>query len=127
MVIIFHSFVDGCSRLVTGIRAHNNNRADTVLDLFLESVEEHGLPSRVRGDPGTENVLVCQYMEEVRGIGRGSYIWGRYMLNALTLYNDNTDVGAYTMYELRDFGEILHLGLAPSGSYSFKGSRLTTD
>lgn len=126
-MIIFHSFIDGCSRLVTGIRAHNNNRADTVLDLFLDSVEEHGLPSRVRGDHGTENVLVCQYMEEMRGIGRGSYIWGRYMLNALTLYTYNIDIGVCTMFELSDFGEILHLGLAPSGSYSFKGLRLTTD
>ena len=126
-MIIFHSFVDGCSRLVTGIRAHNNNRADTVLDLFLDSVEEHRLPSQVRGDHGTENVLVCQYMEEMRGIGRGSYIWGRYMLNALTLYTYNIDIGVCTMFELSDFGEILHLGLAPSGSYSFKGLRLTTD
>lgn len=35
------------------------------------------MPSRTRGDHGTENLLVAQYMEEMRGIERGSYIWGR--------------------------------------------------
>lgn len=65
------------SRLVTGIRVSNNNRAMTVLDLFHEAVETHGLPSRVRGDHGTENILVAIMMETERGIERGSYIWGR--------------------------------------------------
>lgn len=63
---------------MTGIRASNNNRAQTVLDLFMEVVEEHGLPSRVRGDHGTENLLVAAFMESTRGVARGSYIWGRW-------------------------------------------------
>lgn len=75
--IVIHCFIDGKSRYVTGIRAHNNNRAKTVVDLFLEAVDTHGLPSRVRGDHGTENVLVAACMEERRGVERGSYIWGR--------------------------------------------------
>ena len=75
--IVFHAFIDGFSRFVTGIRASNNNRSETVLNLFLDIIEEHGLPSRVRGDHGTENLLVAAYMEEARGLGRGSYIWGR--------------------------------------------------
>ena len=48
-----------------------------MLDLFLGLIEVHGLPSRVRGDHGVENLLVAAYMGEVRGEGRGSYIWGR--------------------------------------------------
>ena len=75
--IVIHAFIDGFSRFVTGIRASNNNRSQTVLDLFLDLVAEHGLPSRVRGDHGTENLLVAAHMEYTRGVERGSYIWGR--------------------------------------------------
>ncbi|KAF7364508.1 hypothetical protein MVEN_00319500 [Mycena venus] len=79
--IVIHGFVDGKSQFVTTIHASNNNRADTVLDVFLCAVAEHGLPSRMRGDHGTENVLVAAYMEENRGVVRGSYIWGRSVHN----------------------------------------------
>lgn len=75
--IVFHGFIDGFSRLVTGIRASNNNRSQTVLDLFMDAIGTYGLPSRVRGDHGIENLLVAVYMEETLGIERGSYIWGR--------------------------------------------------
>jgi hypothetical protein len=75
--IVIHCFIDGFSRLVTGIHAVGNNRAETVLNLFMHAIAKHGLPSRVRGDHGTENLRVAEYMEAVRGIGRGSYIWGR--------------------------------------------------
>lgn len=75
--IVIHAFIDGFSRYVMGIRASNNNRATTVLELFEDITQEHGYPSRVRGDHGTENLYVAARMEEVRGSGRGSYIWGR--------------------------------------------------
>ena len=74
---VIHGFIDGKSRFITGIRCSTNNRAATVLDLFLEAVNKHGLPSRVRGDHGTENVRVAAYMIQERGDARGSYIWGR--------------------------------------------------
>ncbi|KIO19209.1 hypothetical protein M407DRAFT_48023, partial [Tulasnella calospora MUT 4182] len=35
----------------------------------------------VRGDHGTENIEVAAFMEEYRGQGRGSYIWGRSVHN----------------------------------------------
>ena len=53
------------------------NHAETVGDLFEDTCEVFGYPSRVCGDHGTENVYVAAHMEEVRGTGRGSYIWGR--------------------------------------------------
>ncbi len=36
--IVIHCFIDGFSRYILGIRAHNNNRAQTVLDFFLTEV-----------------------------------------------------------------------------------------
>ena len=80
---MIHCFIDGFSRYVTGIRVHTNNRAETVLTLFLETVNLHGIPSRVRGDHGGENIRVAEWMEEHRGPGRGSYIWGRCVITRI--------------------------------------------
>ncbi|KAF7325542.1 hypothetical protein MKEN_00403600 [Mycena kentingensis (nom. inval.)] len=79
--IVIHGFIDGYSRLITGLRASNNNRAQTVLELFLDAARTYGVPSRLRGDHGGENLHVAAWMEVYRGIGRGSYIWGRSIHN----------------------------------------------
>ena len=50
------------------------NKADTVLSLFQNGVEQWGLPSRVRCDYDMENFYVGQYMIDHRGEGRGSII-----------------------------------------------------
>lgn len=75
--IVIHGFIDGYSRLITALRAHNNNRAQTVLDLFLSAIAQFAVPSRVRGDHGLENLFVAAWMEQHMGFRRGSYIWGR--------------------------------------------------
>ncbi|KAF7366284.1 hypothetical protein MSAN_00884600 [Mycena sanguinolenta] len=74
--IVIHCFIDGWTRFIVGIRASTNNRSTTVLDLFEQAAALHGWPSCVRGDHGVENVKVAERMEQVRGPGRGSYIWG---------------------------------------------------
>ena len=75
--IVMHGFIDGYSRLITALRASSNNRAETVLELFLQACAQYGVPSRVRGDHGVENLQVAAWMNAYRGEQRGSYIWGR--------------------------------------------------
>ena len=60
---VTHAFIDGYSRLLVGIRVRDNNRAASVLELFLQATRRHGVPSRVRGDHGTENLEVAAWME----------------------------------------------------------------
>ncbi|PPQ86826.1 hypothetical protein CVT25_012657 [Psilocybe cyanescens] len=57
-------FIDGFTRFVPDIRAHDNNHAKTVLAFFEELIETHGLPRRVRGNYSGENILVIEYMED---------------------------------------------------------------
>ena len=61
------------------MQAAGNNRSETVLQLFTEAVGRLGLPNRVRGDRGGENVGVSRFMTEhpLGGPGRGSFIAGR--------------------------------------------------
>ena len=57
------------------LRCSNNNLSQTVLELFLRTIENDAFwPSRIRVDYGVENVQVCDAMVEVRGEGRGSFV-----------------------------------------------------
>ena len=79
--IVIHGCIDGYSRMITFLGASNNNRAATVLNLFMDAVMQYGVPSRVRCDHGGENNDVCTFMEVYRGEGRGSAIRGRSVHN----------------------------------------------
>ena len=74
---MIHGFINGYSQLITGLCASDNNLGDTVLNLFLTAARTYGVPSRIRGDHGVENILLAAWMELYRGGQRGSYIWGR--------------------------------------------------
>ena len=62
--------------MVTYLSCSDNNRASTVLQLFLESVRQFGFPSRIRSDHGLENVEVATPMIQQMGTNRGSHITG---------------------------------------------------
>ena len=68
--------IDGYSRCIVYLRCSTNNRASTVCSLFSEACQIWGMPSRVRGDHGGENVLVADMMTEHHGLNRASFITG---------------------------------------------------
>lgn len=114
--IVIHGFIDGYSRLIVGLRAHNNNTGAAVLNLFLDGARQYGIPARLRGDHGTENILVAAWMEEFMGILRGSYIWGR-PVPIFRICGQYTDLypGAFIMSASNVFGLILQPKLVPRG------------
>ncbi|KAG8956037.1 hypothetical protein FRC03_011022 [Tulasnella sp. 419] len=73
---VIHGFIDGYCRTITAIKVHSNNRAQTVLSLFYDAIHHYGVPSRIRGDRGGENIEVAKWMLNHRGRHRASFIWG---------------------------------------------------
>ena len=76
--IVVHGCIDGFSRRIMFLRCNSNNRAETVLNLFLDAINRDGnlWPSRIRVDKDVENVLVCDAMVQAWGEGRGRFTAG---------------------------------------------------
>ena len=64
---------------ITGLKVSFNNKASTVLSLFLTSIEAYGVPSCMHGDRGGENVEVLVWMIKHCGLRRASFMWGSYV------------------------------------------------
>lgn len=60
--IVVHGAIDGYSRVVVFLKASTNNKASTVLELFLAATQAFHYPRRIRTDFGTENVDVAREM-----------------------------------------------------------------
>ncbi len=60
--LVFHGAIDGYSRLITFLCFTSNNRAQTVLCLFVNAIQMYGLLMRVRCDKGVENYDVAIYV-----------------------------------------------------------------
>ena len=71
---VIHCCIDGYSRVITSLLCATNNLAATALEGFLSGVSKYGLPSRVRGDRGSENNDIERYVNRERG--PKSYIRG---------------------------------------------------
>lgn len=97
--------------LITYLQASDNNRANTVLNLFLEATNDHGWPSRFRSDKGGENVDVARAMLKVRGTGRESHIAGSSVHNQHIerLWNDTCRCVCHSFYSL--FYEMEEIGV----------------
>ena len=62
--IVIHGFIDGYSCLITGLHVSDNNWGESVFDLFCHAAWVYGVPSQLRGNHGTENIVVATWMEE---------------------------------------------------------------
>ena len=76
-----HGVIDGYSRLVVFLRCSSNNRAATVVNLFLSATIEFYWLQRVRTEKGEENSEVARLMAEKRREGRGSIFQGSLVHN----------------------------------------------
>ena len=72
--LVIHGCIDEYTRKIIYLACRNNNRATAVHELFSDAIQLHGLPSRVSGDQGGENVENARFMlsHPLRGLGRGS-------------------------------------------------------
>ena len=76
-----HGCIDGYSGAIAYIKCFTNNLAGTVLQYFMDGIQEFGISSRVRGNRGVENVNVARIMIDQKGLNRGSFTLGRSVHN----------------------------------------------
>lgn len=60
--------VDGFSRRIMWLKVVTNNKSGTLLNIFKEAIDRHGVPDKTRCDKGGENVKVsaCKFLKRIR-------------------------------------------------------------
>ena len=73
--------------MIMYLQCSKNNLAATVLDLFLDAISIHGLPSRARADFSVKKVDVAQFILDCPegDIKRESFIAGTFVHNRQSL------------------------------------------
>ena len=76
---VIHGGIDGATRRIMYLCCCKNNKAERVLHLFVKAVDQYGLPLRVHGDQGVENVDTVRFMlnHSQREPNHGSFIPGK--------------------------------------------------
>ncbi|XP_031146781.1 uncharacterized protein LOC116043901 isoform X1 [Sander lucioperca] len=106
--LFVHGAIDGYSRMLMFLHCSNNNRAETVRDLFTAAVGQFGRPLHIRTDHGGENVQIWEDMHASRG--EGSVLTGSSVHNQrIELFNRDLNkncshIYAPIFYELESLG-----------------------
>ena len=79
--MVLHICVDGFSQTIIYVTCLNNNKASSALSLFIASIQNFGVLSRVRCDHGLEKAAVAHFMLRKQGLNRRSVITGRSVHN----------------------------------------------
>ena len=66
--LVIHCAIDGYSRLITFLQCSDNNRSQTVMQLFNEATNVFGMPKHVRTDHEGENVGIWITMYNIYGV-----------------------------------------------------------
>lgn len=88
---VVYGCIDGFSRMIIYLHYATNNCADTVLDLFLWGTIEYGLPFRVRGYHGGENIHVAELIDSKK-----RWKQGQLYLRALHKEQENREAMAWS-------------------------------
>lgn len=78
---VIHGAIDGYSRTVVFLHASTNNKATTVLGLFVDAAQVFHYPRRIRTDYGTENVAVAKEMLNKYGVKAKPVLTGKSVHN----------------------------------------------
>ncbi|XP_078798054.1 uncharacterized protein LOC144989445 [Oryzias latipes] len=78
----------------------DNNCADTHLAFFSDAVNVYGLPLRVRGDHGGENVGIAELMLTVRTTDTNGFIVGKVYTQSTVMLEQKQKYTSHTRIEL---------------------------